>query len=310
MELFLKTGNVENRIRDEYPADDHQPIRECAQELARSFGRTIRRDEAEDSIVVNELVDLSITLAPHVKLDSMMKEAVAGADRPLSILTSLLRTARLAELSSFGRIAKDRLKVLDRLDYLIDDQDTNENDLQRLIAEAPWLINPEWAPVTANQSFSSLRKEFEKYYKNKTGQPILLDNFEQPQNRPDFVLSSQERTVEIIEIKRPGHKLTNDEMGRIDKYYKTMTNFLDDPAHKEFRKFFVDCHITLVCDYIGLTDLADTAFGRYLGNEGKMGKLTHMSWAVFLLKTRQVHQDFLREAQRQRDAISPVPRSD
>lgn len=310
LQLFLETGDVETRILDAYPADDHQTIREHAKDVARSFGRAISRGEAEDPIVVNELVDLSITLAPHATLSSMMKKAVDEAGGPLSALTSFLRMARLAELSSFGQIAKDRLKVLERLEFLKDDQDTNENDLQRLIAEAPWLINPEWAPVTANQSFSSLRKELEKYYENQTGQPILLDNFEQSQNRPDFVLSSQENTVQIIEIKRPGHKLTNDEMERIDKYYKTMTKFLNDPAHKEFRKSFVDCHITLVCDRIGLTDLAETAFNGYLGNEEKMGKLTHMSWAVFLLKTRHVHQDFLREAQRQRDAIPPVPRSD
>lgn len=309
LELFLKTGNVENRIRDEYPADDHQPIRECAQELARSFGRTIRRDEAEDSIVVNELVDLSITLAPHVKLDSMMKEAVDDADRPLFILTSLLRTARLAELSSFGRIAKDRLKVLERLKFLKDAQDTSENDLQQLIADAPWLINPEWAPITANQSFSRLGEEFEKYYEQRTGQPISLGDFKQTKKRPDFVLSNQEGMVQIIEIKKPHHRLTNPEMDRIISYHENMEAFLKDSAQEEFSKFFRDFHITLVCDYIELTGAQRAAFNGYLGDEGKKGKLTHMSWAAFLLKTRQVHQDFLDEAERQRDAVSPVSRS-
>lgn len=309
LELFLKTGNVNDRIRDKYPADDHQPIRECAQELARSFGRTIRRDEAEDPTIVNELVDLSITLAPHVKLDSMMKEAVADADRPLSILTSLLRTARLAELSSFGRIAKDRIKVLDRLKFLKDAENTEEKDLQQLIAEAPWLINPEWAPVIANQSFSSLRKEFEKYYERQAGTPIVLSDFERTGKRPDFVLSSQEGMVQIIEIKKPHHRLTNLEMDRIISYHENMEAFLKDSAQEEFSKFFRDFHITLVCDHIKLTGAQRAAFNGYLGDEGKRGKLTHMNWAAFLLKTKQVHQDFLDEAERQRDAVSPVSRS-
>ena len=178
LELFLETGDVDARIHAAYPADDYQGIRERAGEVARSFGRTISRSEAEDATVVGELVNLSITLAPHITLDSMMKKAVADVDRPLSVLASFLRTARLAELSSFGRIAEDRIKVVGRLEVLKDASGTDENDLQQLIADAPWLVNPEWAPVTENRTFSSLRREFEKYYLKKTGRPISLSDFQ------------------------------------------------------------------------------------------------------------------------------------
>ncbi|MDE0648400.1 MAG: ATP-binding protein [Gemmatimonadota bacterium] len=310
LQLFLETGNVEARIRDAYPIGDHQSIRESAAELARSFGRTISRGEAEDETVVNELVDLSITLAPHVTLDSMMKEAIADADRPLSVLASFLRTARIAELSSFGRIAEDRLKVLKRLEFLKDAEDTNENNLQQLITDAPWLINPEWAPVTANQSFSSLRKAFEKYYENQTGQRISLGSFENTGKRPDFVLSSQEGIVQIIEIKKPHHALTNVEMDRIVKYHDNMDEFLENSVNEEFRRHFADFHITLVCDDLALTGAQRAAFNGYRGDQGKKGRLTHMGWTAFLLKTEQVHQDFLSEAQRQRNAMPSVSQDD
>jgi len=307
LQLFLDTGNVESRIRDAYPTEDHQSIRDSAKELARSFGRTISRGEAEDDTVVNELVDLSITLAPHVTLSSMMKKAIANANRPLSALASFLRTARIAELSSFGRIAEDRLKVLKRLELLKDSEDTNENNLQQLITDAPWLINPEWAPVTANQSFSSLRKAFEQYYENRTGQCISLGSFENTGKRPDFVLSSQEGIVQIIEIKKPHHALTNPEMDRIVKYHDNMDEFLKNSANEEFRRHFADFHITLVCDDLALTGAQRAAFNGYRGDQGKKGRLTHMGWTAFLLKTKQVHQDFLCEAQRQRDEIPSIP---
>ncbi len=308
LQLFLETGDVDKRIHDAYPADDHKTIRKSAEELAHSFGRMISRAEAEDedSTVVGELVDLSITLAPHIALTSMMKEAVADADRPLSALTSFLRTARLAELSSFGRIAEDRLKVLKRLEILKDAEETNENDLQQLIAAAPWLINPEWAPVTANQSFSSLRKEFEKYFNKQEEQHISLSNFKEKNKRPDFVLSNQEHTVQIIEIKRPNHRLTNSEMKRIVAYHDNMDEFLEDLADTEFHKHFTDFHITLVCDHLALTGPERAAFNGYRDK----GKLTRMNWSAFLFKTKQVHQDFLNEAQRQRDTLSSVSKGD
>ena len=305
LELFLEAGNVEERILHAYPADDQGGIRDNARDMARSFGRTISRGEAEDPEVVVELVDLSITLAPHITLNSMMKEAAADADRPLSVLGSFLRTARMAELSSFGRIAEDRLKVVERLEVLKDSEDTDENDLQQLISDAPWLINPEWAPVTENRTFSSLRREFEKYYEEKTGVPISLSDFQKTGKRPDFVLSSQEGTVQIIEIKKPHHTLTNPEMDRIVTYYQNMDAFLSDSAHSDFSKHFPDFHVTVVCDALGLTDAQRAAFDGYRAT----GKLTRLNWAAFLLRTEQVHQDFLREAERQRSA-APQPLAD
>ena len=305
LELFLQTGDVDARILDAYPMDNQEGIRERAGEVARSFGRTISRGEAEDGTVVKELVDLSITLAPHITLNSMMKEAVADAARPLSVLASFLRTARLAELSSFGRIAEDRLRVVKRLEVLKDTEGTDEDDLQQLIADAPWLVNPEWAPVTENQTFSSLRREFEKYYEERTGEPISLLDFQKTGKRPDFVLSSQEGTVQIIEIKKPHHRLTNAEMDRIVTYYQNMEAFLNDPGHAEIRKHFADFHVTVVCDDLALTGAQRAALEGYRN----VGRLTHMDWTAFLFKTEQVHQDFLREAQRQR-AATPMAVAD
>jgi len=297
LQLFFEKGDVEARIQRVYPTEEQQDIRDNAKEIAQTFGRTIRRGEVEDVDIVNDMVDLSITLAPHVTLNSKMREAVANSDTPLAVLSSFLRTARLAELSSFGRIAEDRLKVINRLEILKDADDTDENNLQELITTAPWLINPEWAPVTENRTFSRLRREFEKYYQDKTGESISLADFPETSKRPDFVLSNQEGTVQIIEIKKPHHRLSNPEMDRIVMYYQNMEAFLNDPGHDQFRKYFQDFHVTLVCDKLALTGTQIEAFEGFKSR----GKLTHMDWAAFLLKAEQVHQDFLREARRQRD---------
>ena len=300
LEVFLETGRVDERIGRAYPAAHEKDIRERAIELARRFGKTIGRAEAEEEQNVKELVDLSITLAPHVTLDEMMRTAADQIETPLSVLSSLLRTARIAELSSFGRIAEDRLKIIGRLESLKDEKGTKEDSLQRLIEDAPWLINPEWAPVIANQSLNRLRTEFEKYYSAKTGVPISLSNFDDSKKRPDFVLSSQEGVAQVIEIKRPGHRLTNDEMERIVTYHDSIKSFLKDDNNRDFRKVFSSFHITIVCDEISLTGTHRAAYDGYLNS----GVMTHISWRVFLWRTEMVHKDFVLEAQRQKDRIS------
>ena len=299
-DLFLATGRVEERAHEEYPTDDQKDIREQAIKIAKMFGNTISTAEAKDEEAVGNLVDLGLMFAPHVILDDKMKAAAEREHTPLSALGSLLRTARIAELSSFGRIAEDRIKVIKRLETLKDDEDTKEDSLQNLIEDAPWLINPEWAPVTANQSLNRLRSEFEKYYKRETGEVISLAHFYDPAKRPDFVLSSQEGVAQIIEIKKPDHTLKNEEMARIIRYHNCMKSFLDAEENAKLSEFFHDFHITLVCDHLRLTEAHETSYQHYVQTK----KLTRVSWMDFLLRTETVHRDFLAEAERQRALVS------
>ena len=300
MDVFFETGNVNERIRDAYPSEEESAIRLRAMEMAKMLGRSISASEAKDEEMVADLTNLSISMAPHITLDDSMRTAAEGEKTISSALIKILRTARIAELSSFGKIAENRLKVIDRLEFLKNSKETLEGRLQDLIEDAPWLINPEWAPVTANQSLSTLKKEFEIYYKNTTGEEISLSDFEEKSRKPDFVLSNQEGMAQIIEIKKPSHKLTNVEMDRIVTYHDCMQSFFKDEKNKEITKFFNDFHITLVCDELNLTGTPKAAFDGFIGS----GILTQISWAAFLSRTERVHQDFMNEAGRQKSQIS------
>ena len=298
-EIFKTTSNVDARARERYPGDAESAIRDSAVELAAFFGKTMRRQEAEDEEVVKEYVDLSLDLAPHVVLDNKMREAAEQSETTIDILISILRTAKIAELASYGRIAKDRIKVMERLETLKDNPGETEDGFQRLIEDAPWLINPAWAPVTANQKLSTLRKEFEKHLNKNIkddGQEVNLTQFEDPDRRPDFVLTEQEGMVHVVEIKRPGHKLTNEEMERIDHYRRQLQEFLGAPGNEQLAKSLNGVHTTVVCDKLGLTGTADTAFKGLVRNK----ELTHVSWTSFLSRARQANQDFLDEADRRR----------
>lgn len=235
-------------------------------------------------------------LGPHITLDQTLRDAVDERHDALSVITVILKTARVAELSAFGHIAEDRIKVISRVEQLKNDPDTLESAFQRLIEGAPWLIDPQWSPVAANQSFSTLRTEFQNFYKSKTGENLDLDPFELPKKRADFVLSNNDQCLEIVEIKKPGHGLQKDEMERVNTYVDLMGQFLKLPGHKEFRQLFPRFHVTLVCDKISLSGVHRTAFDGFVA----AGTLTHLTWAAFLLRTRKMHEAFLAEAERQR----------
>jgi hypothetical protein len=212
------------------------------------------------------------------------------------VITAILKTARLAELSAFGRIAEDRVKVIKRVEQLKDDPDTLEAAFQELIGDAPWLIDPQWSPVAANQTFATLKEEFQKFYKKQTKKDLNLQPFAITNKRADFVLANNERGIEIVEIKQPGHSLTNGEMERINTYVDLMKKFLNLPGHEEFKAAFPDFHVTLVADKLSLTGVHRVAFDSMRTRK----RLTHLTWVGFLRRTRKTHEDFLAEAETQR----------
>lgn len=295
-EIFRETGRVKERVDAAFPRPDQKDLRDKAIEVADMLGRALREDEVRLVAVVEPLVSLSIDLAPHITLETKLREAADSEDTPAAVIGSILRTAQLAELHSFGRIAHDRVRVIERLKTLKDDTNTPENDLQSLIESAPWLINPSWAPITANRSLASLKAEFAVFYKERTGDEIVLQDFGPGSKRPDFVSFSIGSHLEIVEIKRPGHKLTNDEVVRIDTYYRAMTDFLNDPGHADFKREFGDFHITLVCDGTKISGLAQTAYDGMMEKK----KLERIDWKSFLLRTELAHQEFLNESDRQK----------
>lgn len=293
---FKEVSKLEERVLDAFPREDQESLRQRAMKVAQMVGQTIRADEVEDADHVEHFVQLSLMLAPVITLDEKLRAAADAADSPLTVITDILRTARVAELASFGRIAEDRIRVIETVEKLKDDPNTLESAFQTLIETSPWLIDPQWSPITANQAFSTLRKEFVKFFKEKTGEHLNLDNFTDPKKRADFVMSNQDTAIQIIEIKKPHHKLANEEVDRIITYRNLMKEFLNMDGHQEFKKHFPDFRITLVCDSLKLDGTHQAAFdGIKRENEGQ---LQHITWKAFLLRTRQMHRSFLDEAER------------
>ena len=294
---FKEISRIEERAEKAFPSPAQKDIRGRALEFAKLVGSTIRESELADKEHVENLVQLSLNFAPHITLNNMLREAAEEGTSTIAVITSILRTARIAELSSFGQIAEERVRVIERVEALKDNPDTLEGTFQELITQAPWLIDPQWSPVIANQSFATLKSEFEKLYKERTGEDLNLDSFASGNKRCDFVLTQYEGSIQIVEIKKPHHNLDTDDFTRLNRYVDLMTEFLDAPANASFKNLFPNgFHVTLVCDGLGLKDVHLRAFKGLL--EAKI--LTHINWKSFLLKTRKMHEDFLTIANAQR----------
>jgi hypothetical protein len=295
-EQFQQVSKIKERIASEYPGEQQEQIRKRTLEMAETIAKSARGGELEDEETIESFVQLSLLIGPHITLDEKLKEAAEMKGHPLGFISEILKTARIAELASFGRIADDRVRVIKQVEQYKDDPNTLESAFQKLISEAPWLVNPQWSPITANQSFETLKEEFRKFYKERTKLDLNLDGFSDPNKRADFVMSNQDQVIEIVEIKRPKHSLQNEEMERITKYVDLMIDFLNQAGNKDFQNIFPKFHVTLVCDELALTGVHKKAFKGLESDK----TLEHISWRAFLLRTKKMHEGFLNEADKQR----------
>lgn len=141
---------------------------------------------------------------------------------------------------------------------------------------------------------ATLKREFEKHFKENTGVEISLSDFSEAAKRPDFVLFSQDGVLQLIEIKRPKHCIDDTEWERVQNYFDQLKDFFENPKHTDFLSIASSYHITIVCDGDKLKGSAKKAYEAYK----KEGLLTVIDWSSFLLRTKQTHQIFLDEAER------------
>jgi hypothetical protein len=301
-DIFRDKSKIEDKIDEEFPGPHQGEIRTKTLDIAKTIVRSSRPEELEDKQHCLSLVNLALLLGPHITLEHKLLQASEDGDQTLNVVTNILRVARVAELSSFGRIADDRVKVIKKVEEL-KNADATESEFQELIEQTPWLINPQWSPISDNQELQNLKKHFSAFYKEQTGEQLLIHGAGTQKHDKSalvvashFVMTTQDNCIEIIEIKKPGHSLSNQEMDRIAVYHDTMNAFFHENAEEEVIRGFETFHITLVCDHVALKGAQKIAF------EGMKdsGGLTQVSWSSFLKRTRKMHEAFLNEAERQK----------
>ncbi len=287
-EKFLEVSKIEEVARKRFAETD---IVKAAVETGRLFGSIASLDELDDVAYVGQLTELALTLAPHKVLVEALREAGQDANSPLEALAHLFGKARVAELAALGQVADERIAVIRNLKGKIRSA-TSELTLQGMIEGSPWLLNGQWTLLGANESLSRLRDKFEHWFKGRHGYRITTSAIAAGSKRPDFVLLGVAGGLEIVEIKKPRHKLTNKEWERLQLYSDSLTEFLDSlPTLKD--TFPGAVHTTLVCDSVSpLTGAA----ARALKAMRKDRELDLLKWEELLDATERFHNAFLRVA--------------
>lgn len=285
-EIFKERSNLELRAKERF---GDTSIYDAAMDVGKRLASGFSEANLEDEDYVKDLLNLILAIAPHKTIvDKLRQLADEGNKNALGMMADLFGDAKIAEIASLGQVAEERIRAIDTLEASIKrGSEVSEPELQLLLQNAPWLISPRWTVLQANQTFDTFRTMFEVWYKEKTGEEITTVAVEDEARRPDFIMLSIERKIEIVEIKKFRHKLNSGEFERLYKYIELAREYLD--KNKEYREHFSGVHATLICDDVNLKGTFKHSYESLL----KEKNLQHITWKDFLLTTKQEHEAFL-----------------
>ena len=292
---FLERSQLQERLQRALP--DEPTLRDAIKSAAKSLVRSVDREQVRRSPdFVDRIVQLAFAIGPHKTLLETLDE-VALTTGTLEPVIELFEKASVVEMYSLGQVARERIDAVKTLEKLIGSASTEELQLQRLIERAPWILYPDWTPLTRNQPLKSLRAAFATWYQRNEGKEIITTSIGS-NKRPDFLMLNNSGFIEIVEIKRPKHALTDAEYERAFNYRHAVTKFLEE--NDQLSSLFPKARLTIVCEKLTLRPWHAEA----IDNDDNTA---HKTWENVLYDTMQAHQDFLSRVQELQGPLPPLP---
>jgi hypothetical protein len=272
---------------------------DAALELAEKIGGFAAEDELTDPVYVEDLSSVILSVAPHTALMKAFHEFETLSEKgpvDLARMQTLFQHSRIAELASYGQIARERVRAIESLETIVRNT-AEEGEFQQLIASAPWLVEPTWSIISENEALNTFKTAFEQWYKQKFGEEVLLA-IRHERKRPDFTLVDIGGRLYIVEIKSSGHSFDDKDAERLFNYADAFDQFFAN--HPSVRTAFpLGFQITLVADFEKLRHANNKLSYQALIKDEKLRRIP---WMEFLFRAKKSHEQFLKVARVLRQA--------
>ena len=164
-----------------------------------------------ETIEDNRLADLvrSIIHAyENTALAGMIDEISSLSPDAQDQMYKILQEFKVLESVSLAQLVRSRIRIIEKLKQMINEQVREKPDMQDYLKEYPWLINPAYTGLSHEQRLDT----------------ILQNNFHVKttargkNRRPDFFCIADSGTAWVVEIKRPGNKVDSTDIHQLTDY--------------------------------------------------------------------------------------------
>jgi hypothetical protein len=189
------------------------------QALARRFSRTVRgamEISVNGEVVTEPALDVDIRVPAgqdEWKTETLRDGTKDDPDQMTEILVRL-HDWKMLESRAILEIVQGRLQIVDKLAALLASgapetpHNVGDENLHDLLADYPWIINPEWQVLAEEKTITKQLREWDTADADIDGDA----------SRYDFLALTGDGHLVVIEIKRENHAVTLDEVQRLETY--------------------------------------------------------------------------------------------
>ncbi len=201
-------------------------------------------------------------------------------------LLGLFKEWEIVEAKEMSRVTEGRIATIDKLQRLIETDALEVPTLHNFLKEFPWVIDPRWTLVADEIHYSTLLRE---------AFPDT-DDLQESDRRIDFLCVRESTNLVVVEIKRPGKRVSIPELDQIRRYVSFVRNRVKQTSDPE-------AAYQNVVGYLLCGDLANTAeLGEYrdiLANS----QIYIRRYGDLLETVRRLHKDFIERYEKLRKRV-------
>ncbi|WP_322410657.1 ATP-binding protein [Microbacterium invictum] len=220
------------------PANDvEKATRDTFNLVAMAASRTVDESKTISSkALALGLLKETFENDPEALLPILRKFSQLPAAR-IDELREILEHTTLTQLIAMGKEVGDRIEFVTGLNALLFDRATKKRllerrQLHRILAHETWIFGEEWSLTGDDERLTEVLKKFlGKLGENVDlvgGKPVLREDGSDA--IPDLVLGRRLETRAnhfahlVVELKRPRHKLTDEDVSQLRSYASAITN--------------------------------------------------------------------------------------
>jgi hypothetical protein len=229
----------------------------------------------KDEEILDELVRFGYNALTNHRFLEVIRQLNSASPADRDKVAEIVSEWDIMEAIQTAQKVKGRVEIIRKFREMIDQGVPEKPDMHEFLRTHPWLVNPQWEMLHHEKSLDTLLvKQFgAKATKTPHGK-----------KRTDFFCLASSRQYEVVELKRPGQKVGQNELDQIRDYVFFLKEHADktnDPASKVDRVG-------------GILVYSDMKAGmRHHINALYKEQVYVQTWDTLLKTTEELHREFL-----------------
>lgn len=230
----------------------------------------------KDKEILDELIQFGYNALTNYRFLEVIRQINAASSEDRAKIFEILSEWDVMEAVMTAQKVKGRVEIIRKFRQMIEDAVPEKPDMQDYIEKHPWLINPGWESFKRETSI-------DKWLHDEFGMPKSKDK--SGRTIPDYFCIGESRTVQVIELKRPGETAGIVEMDQIRNYvFHVRERAKKEASAGSLKKELIEG--LLICG-----NLADRT-EQHIESLKKM-QIVVWTWDYLLRTAETLHRDFL-----------------